>query len=46
MNKQVFRTIFMFVVMAVIAFFSTDIVQASGTSNSPLDVMDATRVRP
>ena len=46
MNKQVFRTIFMFVVMAVIAFFSTDIVQASGTSNSPLDVMDATSVRP
>lgn len=45
-NKQVFRTIFMFVVMAVIAFFSTDIVQASGTSNSPLDVMDATSVRP
>ena len=32
--------------MAVIAFFSTDIVQASGTSNSPLDVMDATSVRP
>ena len=46
MNKKVFRTIFMFVVMAVIAFFSTDIVQASGTSNSPLDVMDATSVRP
>ena len=45
-NKQVFRTIFMFVVMAVIAFFSADIVQASGTSNSPLDVMDATSVKP
>ncbi len=45
-NKQVFRTIFMFVVMAVIAFFSTDIVQASGTSNSLLDLMDATSVRP
>ena len=36
----------MFVVMAVIAFFSADIVQASGTSNSPLDVMDATSVKP
>ena len=46
MNKKVFRTIFMFVVMAVIAFFSTDIVQASGTSNSPLDVRDATSVKP
>ena len=45
-NKQVFRTIFMFVVMAVIAFFSAYIVQASGTSNSPLDVMDATSVKP
>lgn len=45
-NKQVFRTIFMFVVMAVIAFFSANVVQASGTSNSPLDVMDATSVRP
>lgn len=46
MNKKVFRTIFMFVVMAVIAFFSANVVQASGTSNSPLDVMDATSVRP
>ena len=46
MNKQVFRTIFMFVVMAVIAFFSANDVQASGTSNSQLDVMDATSVRP
>ena len=46
MNKQVFRTIFMFVVIAVIAFFSSNVVQASGTSNSPLDVMDATSVRP
>ena len=45
-NKQVFRTIFMFVVMAVIAFFSANVVQASGTSNLPLDVMDATSVRP
>ncbi|MCX0278498.1 hypothetical protein [Bombilactobacillus mellis] len=46
MNKKVFRTIFMFVVMAVIAFFSANVVQAIGTSNSPLDVMDATSVRP
>lgn len=46
MNKKVFRTIFMFVVMAVIAFFSANVVQASGTSNSPLDVRDATSVRP
>ena len=46
MNKKVFRTIFMFVVMAVIVFFSANVVQASGTSNSPLDVMDATSVRP
>lgn len=46
MNKKVFRTIFMFVVMAVIAFFSANVVQASGTSNSPLDVMDATSVKP
>ena len=46
MNKKVFRTIFMFVVMAVIAFFSANVVQASGTSNLPLDVMDATSVRP
>lgn len=36
----------MFAVIAVIAFFSADIVQASGTSNSPLDVMDATSVNP
>lgn len=46
MNKKVFRIIFMFVVMAVIAFFSANVVQASGTSNLPLDVMDATSVRP
>lgn len=36
----------MFVVITVIAFFSADIVQASGTSNSPLDVTDATSVSP
>ena len=36
----------MFVVMAVIAFFSANVVQASGTSNSLLDLMDATSVRP